>query len=81
MYRLSAGELRLGHGERDVDRRELVDDDERRRVVGANQIALVHHQGAGAPRHRRGDRRVLQLNARVLAGPRDRQLIVPFERV
>jgi hypothetical protein len=65
---LQVGQPRLGNGERDVDGRDLVDDHERRRVVGADEVALVDHQGAGAPRDRRRDGRVLHLHLRVVDG-------------
>ena len=61
-------QLRFGNAERHVDRRDLVDDDQRRRVVGAHEIALVDHQRAGAAGDRRGDRRVLELDLGVLDG-------------
>ena len=41
---------RLRDAERDVNRRHLVDDHERRHVVGADQVALVDHQRAGPAR-------------------------------
>ena len=63
---LQLGQTRFRNRERDRDRRDLIDHDERRLVVGANQVALVHHQRAGASGDRRGDGRVLQLHLRVL---------------
>ena len=63
---LECRKLRFRNRKRHVDRRHLVDDDERKRVVGADQIARVYHQRPGAARHRRRDRRVLQLDLRVL---------------
>ena len=57
---------RFGKGERDVDRRDLVDGDERRLIVGAHQVAGVDHQRAGAAGDRRADGGVLQLHLRVL---------------
>jgi hypothetical protein len=50
---------------------DLIDDHERRLIVGAHEVALVHHQRAGASADRCGDRRVLQLHFRVL----DRSLV------
>ena len=64
---LQRGQLRFGNREAStLIGDELVDDDERRRVVGAHEIARVHHQRAGAAGDRRRDRRVLQLDARVV---------------
>ena len=57
-----------GKRKRHVDRRDLVDDDERRLIVGADQIAGVDHQRAGSAGDRRADGRVLQLHFRVLDG-------------
>ena len=52
--------------ERHVNRRHLVDHDERRGVVGAHEIAHVDAKRAGAARHRRGDPRVGEIQFRVL---------------
>ena len=63
---LQFGQTGFRDRERDRDRRHLVDHDQRRLVVGADQVTLVHHQRARAPRDRRGDRRVLELHLRIL---------------
>ena len=49
------------HRERDVDRRDLIDHDQRRGAVGLNQIAFVHEQGASPAGGRRADARVLEI--------------------
>ncbi len=59
-------ELRFGQRERNVHRRDLVDGDDRRRVVGANEIARVHLEQTRAAVERRGDCRVIELHAGVL---------------
>ena len=54
------------HGEAHQDRLDLVDGHQRRRVGGAHQVALAHPQAAGAPRDRRADRGVLQVEPRLV---------------
>jgi hypothetical protein len=61
-------QLRFRDAERDVDRRNPVDDDQRRRVVGPHEITLVHHERARASRDGRLDGRVLELYLRVFDG-------------
>ncbi len=55
---------------RDVElhenRRDLIDGDERRRVVGLDQIARLVGDSAGFPGDGRGDFRIAQLQARLL---------------
>ena len=60
------GEARLGNRERDLHRHDLIDHDERRVVVGAHEVALVHHQRAGAAGDRRLDGGVFELHLGVL---------------
>ena len=59
-------EVAARNGERHVDRRDLIDRDERGGVVRADEIALMHTQCAGASRHRRDDARVVQVQLGVL---------------
>ena len=57
---------RFGERKRDVDRRDLIDGDKRRLIVGAHQIAGVDHERAGAAGDRRANGGVLELHLRIL---------------
>ena len=59
---------RLGNAERRQDGRHLIDDDERKLIVGAHEVAGVHHERAGSSGDRRTNRRVLKLNFRIFHG-------------
>ncbi len=43
------GQILFGHGERDIDRIDLVDDYQRRAVIEPNQVSFVDQQAADAP--------------------------------
>ena len=65
---LEIRQLRFRDAERNVDGRDLVDDDERRGVVGADQVAVVDDERAGSSGDGRRDRRVFELHLGVLDG-------------
>ena len=46
------GQILFGHGERDIDRIDLVDDYQRRAVIHPHQIAFVDEQAADTAIHR-----------------------------
>src|ERR1041385_1300860 len=46
------GQILLGNRERYIDRADLIDRHERRGIVGADDVALVHQQTARPPRNR-----------------------------
>src|SRR5262249_57952436 len=55
-------QILLGNRERYIDRAYLIDRHQRRGVVGANDVAFVYQQAAGAPGDRREDTAVAKLN-------------------
>ena len=60
-----------GHGKAHEDRADLIDHDERRRSARVHDVSLAHEQPARAPRDRRANLRVVEIELRVL----DRGLI------
>ncbi len=63
---LDLGEGRVGHGEADGDRIDLVDQHQAVGVRRAHQIARIHPAGPGASGQRRRDAGVVELDARGL---------------